>query len=176
MTSIAFLSSRLMKMRPLPSLTPPSGALPVSVTVATTSPVFASITTAVPVGLAVIDRENLVGRVVVHDAVEAVLARLDLLLDTASVFRSNIVDVESPRVRREAVVRLRRERDAVDARRVRDVAEHLARRAVDDHDVRAARDEDATRERIGGEVVGAAFAADVELLRLVLLRRDGGGE
>ena len=49
-TSMAFLSSMLMKIRPFPLLTPPSGAVPLNGIVATTFPVWPSITTAVPPG------------------------------------------------------------------------------------------------------------------------------
>ena len=115
----------------------------------------ASITTAVPVGLAVVDREDLVGRVVVHDAVETILAGVDLL------DQRQRLQVEH---RRRRVAAVGREAVAGASARTRcraraacpDVAEDLAGRAVDDHDVRAARDEHAARRRIGGEVVGAA--------------------
>jgi hypothetical protein len=90
-TWIVFLLSLLTKMWPLPSGRAPSGAVSPSSTVATMSPVCGIDGGERADRPAVIGEDDLVVRLVVHDAVEAGPTLICLI--TASVFRSNIVTV-----------------------------------------------------------------------------------
>ncbi len=61
------------------------------------------------------------------------------------------------------------------ARCVRNIADHFARRAGDYHHVRGTRHEHAARRGFDGDIVGAAFALDVELFNLEGLRTGHAG-
>ena len=101
-----------------------------------------------------VDRQDRVRRVVVHDSVETVFPAFAFFF-TSSVFKSNM-DVESPAFVVNARPAFGAERDAVHSGRVLDVAQDFPGRAVDDHHVRAPRHEDASGCGVGREVVGPA--------------------
>ena len=120
-------------------------------------------------GPAVIRQDDTVGKVLVHDAVEATGGDRNLLDHRQGL------EIEH-RHRRIAAVgdepapRLGRQGDAVRARRVGNVAHHLAAGAVQHHHVGAARHEYARGAGLGGQVIGAAVPADRELGDLERLR------
>src|SRR5206468_11585607 len=123
---------------------------------------------------AVIRENDLVVRLVVHDAIEP---RADLdLFDDGERLQIEHRDRLIAAVRREAVPGLWGDASAVDPRRVRNIAEHFARRAIDHHHVAAARHEHPARARFSRDVVGAALTLDVEFLDFERLRVPGGGD
>ena len=88
-----------------------------------------------------------------------------------SVFRSKMVTLFAAAVAHEAAVQLRRDRDAVNARRIGDVADHFARVDIDDDDVGRMRDIEPARRAVDGQIVPAAFAADLDLAEEVITGR-----
>ncbi len=120
-------------------------------------------------------RENdLVVRLVVHDAVKPALLDLDLLDDRQRLqieHRHHRIAA----VGGEAVAGFRRDARAVHSGRFRDLADDFAGFAVNDHHVRPARDEDAAGGRFDGDVIGSAIAFDVELFDFEVLRVSNDG-
>src|SRR5262249_53555541 len=117
---------------------------------------------------AVIRQDDLVVRLVVHDAVEPG-TYLDLP-DHGERLEIKHGDGLVTAVGRKAVTGLRDNAGAVHARSVRNVAEHFARGAFNHHHVVGSRDENTTRRGFYGDVVRASFAFDIEFFNLELLR------
>jgi hypothetical protein len=125
-------------------------------------------------GAAVVREDDLVIRLVVHDAVES-RPHFDLL-NHGERLEVEHGDGLIAAVGGKAVTGFGGDARTVHAGCVRDVADHLAGGAIDDHHVGAARDEDASGGFFDGDVIRAALAFDVKFFNLERLRGKAGGE